>query len=677
MTLTPSINAVTPNPESLITRAIADSAQIPPSVSKDGVIDGAGFGYSTTRGPLLPPFGTRQREYALREMYRRDEMGLITGSFTGITKTVASLGWEIKGDDTTDPLFNDMAASQGWRLRRSNGVEYFQEVLRQANFGAGWGTLITQWMNDYLRYDAGGYVEVIAAGDAYDKPMSAITGIAHLDPLRTYPTGDPRYPAVYYDRYGGLHVFHHSRVLRMVDMDDGDEMHPGYGKSALSRAVAIAMQEMWISRYITARLDDKPSPGLTVIGGIMKAEWEATDRQFLTQQRTDAGSPWGNRKFYFTPDPAIMPKVENVEFQVAPENFDYRVYTDINVDRLANAIGVDRQELMQLMGGNIGSGAQSVVLEQKSRGKCIGYFLQETERKINGLLPDGYTFEFKQRNSAQSREDALEAKLWTGVAAEAGAALSANEKRALLADQVEAIRDAIENAPRADDVSNQPMTAADDAPGATPIAPTQTPVPQDPVAPAQPVQQKDYATTQAMFVQDVGDLLMSAVTPNPYLDKRAFGVTLRSLLKNYGLQAYKDGMAQGGVIVDTLDPDDTSDATRVFIGQSVYVNGLADDVFVTKAVTPENARSRAQLWGKSLQQFNDAGLYSADRNGMYRWDYGFTEHCKDCLRLNGQVHRLKTWKARELMPRSSKLFCRGFNCACRMTRTTEKARGRF
>lgn len=675
MTLTPTRSGLAPNPDILLTRALNDTVQTPPSVSKDGAVSSA-FGYSTHRGPLLPAFGSRQREYALRELYRADEGGLISGSFTGIAKAVASLGWEIKGDDSTDPVFGDMAASQGWRLRRSNGVEYFQEVLRQANFGAGWGVLITQWMNDYLRYDAGGYVEVIAAGDAYDKPVSAITGIAHLDPLRCYPTGDPRYPAVYYDRYGGLHVLHHSRVIRMVDMDDGDELHPGYGNSALSRAAPIAIQEIWMSRYITARLDDNPSPGLTFIGGVMKAEWDATDRQYQAQQNTDGPKIWGKRKFLFAPDAAMIPKVENVDFQVAPEAFDYRVYTDIDVDRLANAIGVDRQELMQLMGGNIGSGAQSVVLDQKSRGKCIGYFLQEVERKLNDVLPEGFTFEFKQRNSQQSLEDAQEAKQWTGVAAEAGTALSDREKRTLLANQVPAIQDAIADTPKANDVDVQPVIAEDNTPGAAVVAPT-------PVAPQEAPQltagtQKDYGTTEAGFVRDVGDLLMSASKANSYLDRRAFGVTMRSFLKNYGLQAYKDGMAAGGVYVDTLDPDDSSDATRIFIEQSQYINGLADDVYQRKAITPSNAYMRAQMWGKSLQQFNDAGLMSADRNGMRIWRRGLTsDSCATCKRMEGQVHRVKTWYARGILPKSSQLVCKGFRCLCSLERTYEKARGRF
>lgn len=675
MTMTHSGNGS--SPDQMITRAITDSVQVPPITTKDG-IQSSGWGISTQRGTFLPAWGSRAREYALRDVYRMDEMGLITGSFTGITKTVASLGWEIKGDDATDSMYGDMAASQGWRLRKNTGVEYFQEVFRQANFGAGWGTFITQWMNDFLRYDAGGYVEVIAAGDAYDKPIGNVTGLAHLDPLRCYPTGDPRYPAVYYDRYGGLHVMHHSRVIRMVDMDDGDELHPGYGRSALSRAIAIAMQEVWISRYITSRLDDTPPPGLTLIGGITRQEWGKTDQQYIAEQSMDARTVWGKRKFYFTPDPSIMPKIESYEFSSPPEKFDWQVYTNINVDRLANAIGVDRQELMQLMGGNIGSGAQSIMLDQKARGKCIGYFLQEVERKLNDVLPDNFTFEWKQRDSQESMENAREALVWTDVAAKAGGSLSNNEKRTLIANEVPSIRDAINDTPRANDVDIQPVIAEDNTAGAVVAAPTPTTTDTPQVQPVAVA--KEFITTQAMFVQEIANLLTSATTLNPYirLDRRGFGITMRSILKRYGEMAYKDGMQQGGVSVSELDLEDKTEYMRVFMEQSQHVNGLADDVYVKKDITPANASSRAMLWGKSLQQFNDQGMMSANANGMYEWIIDtLNENCLTCSRMSGQVHRLKTYNARQIYPRSNNLACGGWRCGCYLIRTTLKARGRF
>lgn len=681
------------DPETLINRAIDQSAQIPPNVTRNGITDGGGFGLSfPARGNILPPWGTRQREHALRELYRMDEMNLIRGAFVGVAKLIAALPWEIKGSEDEDESYGRMAASQGWRLRKSNGVEYYQEVFRQANFGAGWGEMVTQGVLNFLRYDTGWFLEVIAAGDAYDRPFTGITGLANLDTLRTYPTGDPRYPAVYYDRYGGLHVFHHARLIRMVDMVDGDEMRPGYGDCALSRAASIVIQEKWIQRYITMRLDDVPPPGVSIFGGIIQNQWDAKLQQYRNQQMMDQKPVFGDRLAYFAPDPQFMPKIENYDFSQAPELFDYQKYTDINVDRLANAIGIDRQEIMALAKNGLGSGAQSNVLNQKGKGKTIAFLKQQLERRLNDVLPDDFTFEFKDRDGQEALENAQKDNIVATTAAALASSLSPKAIEIYLANESEAFRDAIESAPRGNDVYNapyqQPVIAEDNTAGAVGVA--QTPQEQTPQGKSPTVNinedvedeiksvKKDYSTTQALFIQDVADLLRSASTPNTYLDRRAFGVVMRSFLKNYGTQAYKDGMAAGGVFVETLDAEENVDNARIFIEQSQYINGLADDVYKAKAVNPGNAQSRAMMWGKSLQQFNDAGLMSADRNGMYIWRRGGTsDSCWTCVRMEGQVHRMKTWKQRNILPRSSNLACSGFNCLCYLQKTTELARGRF
>jgi hypothetical protein len=114
------------------------------------------------------------------------------------------------------------------------------------------------------------------------------------------------------------------------------------------------------------------------------------------------------------------------------------------------------------------------------------------------------------------------------------------------------------------------------------------------------------------------------------------------------------------------------------MAQAQYINGLADDVFVKKAVTPANAESRAQMWGKSLQEFNNAGVMSAAANGMFEWRTNpLKESCKTCLRMNGQVHRFSTYKKRGILPRAKALACGGWLCGCTLERTTEMARGRF
>lgn len=655
---------------------LTETVQKPPSVTRDGIM--TQWSQPAVRSSYLPAYGTRARDLALRDLYRMDEMVLIRGGVAGISKNIAALPWTISKVEQEDinPAYEQIAQAQGWYLKRSTGVEYFQEVFRQSNFGGGWADLLTMTVADFLRYDCGAFIEVIGAGDSYEPLVGNIVGLAHLDPLRCYPTGDPRYPAVYYDRWGGLHVLHHTRVIRIVDMPDGDEYRPGYGDSALARAVSVALRQMWTTRYINGRVDDKAPPGLTVIGGIMRAEWEAQTAKYTQQQMNDALPTYGQRQFYHTPDPSIMPKIESYEFQDAPEKFDFRIYTDIDVDMFALALGVDRQELMQLSGGGaLGSGEQSVILAQKSRGKTIGYLLQQVERRLNDLLPVDYTFEFKFRDSQEALEEANKANQWGAFVATIGADLTQQQRLVLLSNQVEAVKDALDQAPTANDVDVQPElpVIGEDNTAGTGAAQPDVRVNVD-----DEVQAKAYVVTESAFVQDVRDLLRSAIQPdNPYLDKRGFGVTMRSLLKRYGEQAYKDGMAQGGVYVDALDPEDYNDYMAVFMEQSQYISGFANDTYSDK-ISGGNLDTRAYMWGKSLQSFLDRGTMAANQNAMYAWKRSpVSDSCADCIRLDGQVHRIRNWTKSGWLPRGNKILCKGYNCSCQLVRTSDKARGRF
>lgn len=670
-------------PDELLTQSLAQSVQIPPEVSKEGMVNF--WAMSGVRGSILPARGTRDRLFALRNWYFADEQTNIRGAFSGIAKHGASLPWEITGDDKPGDLFTGLGQELGYNT--NTGVEYYQEVLRHSNFGAGWGQLMTQVWNDFLRYDTGAYIEVIGRGDSWTPLQGAISGLAHLDPLRCIPTGDPNFPVVYYDRWGGLHVMHATRVIMLQDMNDGDDLFPGWGDSALARAIAIAVREMWMTRYIQAYLDDEPAPGLDLIGGIVKGEFERVEQQFKQQQNMDTKPVWGKRMRYYTADPAIMPKVESIDFQKAPASFDYRVYTDINIDILALAIGVDRQELMALASGSgvMGSEGQSIILHQKSKGKTIGFLITELERRFNDILPDGFTFTFKPRDTQEARETAENANLWGDFVQKAKEFLTPEQAQILLSSQVEAVHDAISDAPRVNDVDipqeNTPVVAADDTAGAEQVA-TETVTPREPArylppeAP-KPAAQKSFAITQSAFLGDLKALVKQALAGEGVIGRYSTGIRMRNLLKDYGYTAYKDGMAAGGVFVDELDPEEEADYQNIFVDQAGYIPSFVDDIYVTKAVTLNNLDMRVNMWGKSLQAFTDGGQVAADANGMFEWRYGMTEHCADCLRLNGQVHRMKSWYASGWLPRASTLSCKGFNCNCTLIRSNEKARGRF
>lgn len=191
-------------------------------------------------------------------------------------------------------------------------------------------------------------------------------------------------------------------------------------------------------------------------------------------------------------------------------------------------------------------------------------------------------------------------------------------------------------------------------------------------------EEKSFAVTQSAFLGDLKALVKQALVGEGVIGRYSVGIRMRNLLKDYGYTAYRDGMAAGGVFVDELDPDEEADYQNIFVDQAGYIPSFVDDIYVTKSVTLNNLDTRVNMWGKSLQAFTDSGQVAADANGMFEWKMGIVrEHCPDCLRLNGQVHRMKSWYASGWLPRASTLSCKGFMCKCTLIRSNEKARGRF
>ena len=378
--------------------------------------------YVTVRSEILPIWGTRERERWLRLYYRHPHNWLGQSAFGGLIKKVKSTPWEIKG------------------ARR---VKYFQEVLQQADFGRGWGSLLSKVVLDFLRQDGGGYIEVIAPGKPDREPVGPITGLAPLDSLRCLPTGDPEFPVIYYNRKGQLHLLHRSRVIQLVDLPDSDEERPGYGLCALSRAITIVTQQIAMNRYVSQKLDDRPKPGFVLAQNISRAKVdEAFQRQQEAMQR-DSLPPEGNTVWLFGVDPANPIKLDSFTFASAPEGWSAKEYNELHVNAMAAALGVDVQEIWQLTGGNLGSGQQSQILHLKSQGKTYGDLLTTLERAINKTLPETLDFAFKHHDPQESQLSAATAQTWAGVTTSVGGILSDDEKRRLLANKVEAIQDVI------------------------------------------------------------------------------------------------------------------------------------------------------------------------------------------------------------------------------------------
>ena len=461
------------------------------------------WGATQTRGFHLPPWGTRERERLLRMWYRHEYNWMGQSAIGGLLKEFASAEWEIKG---------------------TRNAQRYQDLLRYASFsqnGSGWRDLCMKVGLDYLRQDGGAYIELIAPGDPSKPPTGSITGLAHLDSLRCIPTGDPEYPVIYWSRLGKLHLLHNARVIHLLDQPDGDDERPGYGLCAMSRAISIVIRQIWETRYVEAKLDDKPSPGFLVATNINRGKWAAAFDRFNQEQNNDEQPGWGKTIPLFSDDPAFPADLKQVLLSQAPEAWSFREYTELDANSWALALGVDVQELWQLTGGRLGSAQQSEMLHAKSRGKTLGDLRTTVERALNDVLPDYLVFQYKAHDPYEEASRADNAQLWGGFTEQVKETLTPDEMRQLLANTVEAYRDVVTDPKglvrRLNDADTQPEARVSDLTTAD-APPTGASGSSDPkVTATDTTAIQSKALTQAEFIQAVADLRARHLPRTEYL----------------------------------------------------------------------------------------------------------------------------------------------------------------
>ena len=796
-------------------------------------------------GSTLPAWGLHNRDRVLRNLYRNPYNWIGQSAVAALVRKVKSTPWQIKAG--------------------RNNVAYFQTVLQQAQFTKGWDNFISRLLLDFLTCDYGAYIEVIGRGNPNTAIKGRVVGIAALDSLRCIPTGNNEYPVVYYDKYGKLHRMHHTRVVRMVDMPDGDESRHLAGLSSMSRAAAMIEQQIPMNEYISSTFDTLPPIGIFYNNAnLTESQWKDAWTSYKSKlKKGKAGMLTLNNG-----DNGGELKGEFLRFATTPDGFDYDKYTEIAVNAYAAAFGIDRQDIWPLTGKMAGTGTQSEILHEKAKGMAFGDLLRMLERAINNfILPPNAEFSFEYQDEEKDiqithRDNALmdiSAKMFAqGFPESVVMRYLANNSetfRDVMTDEdgeiIELPDDDVKPASGNDDListDNTGETAAD-APVMDERAKASKeqseafayiPLPNNPdilrvqrelkkifvddriewqSAPTlhitlcyaklvsdeaiekmvslidlerveiQPVQGNglEYFETpdgkalhipilntsvldaiqydiysaflseaydlsdfskpelwkphvtlayipddieintlelndqfdwlDAVFIQsneviigrDDYDPVVILQAPeyvkalrrekaiqatrldfeNRYddfladiragnLNRRRAGIILRGMLRTFGFRALRDGLEDGGVDPTELDASDEATGNRILSEQSQYVSNFTDTLINGNGISDAVAKQKAAMWfNKSIMPFYDAGLMSADRNGMYEWVLGEAEHCDDCLRLNGQRHRLKSYLEKNLYPKSSKLACGGFNCACNFAKTTERARGRF
>jgi hypothetical protein len=347
------------------------------------------------------------------------------------------------------------------------------------------------------------------------------------------------------------------------------------------------------------------------------------------------------------------PGIEHFTFATAPDSFDFEKFTVIDVRMIALGIGLDIQDIWELSGAGIGTGTQSQIMAQKSRGKAYGRILKSLERMINRALPEEVEFAFQYKDPQEDLEEAEKAGAWVATINSAGdgGILNEEEKRVAAANQIPAVRDVIT------DEAGQIKRLPDDDP--------KPPAIQEDTQGTEDVVSKAFDDISTIFSDGFAEFVRNSQD----LGRGTLRAAMRNELNEQGTIAYNQGLRDGGEDPETADAITKADRRRTVAEwvaeQNPYVNKFVDDVLA--GIDDAELVRRSELWAnKSLRAIYYAGLADAAGDQLRMWVYDpEKEHCDTCLMLNGQIHPIREFMAQGYYPGSSALACGGFFCGCK------------
>lgn len=305
---------------------------------------------------------------------------------TAISK-MASMGWEIE--------------SEG-RLKRKR----WQQILLNASAGTFWG-----WTN-FIQTGLKGF---LCLGLQYieierDTPAngSKIRALHHLNPLQCQLTNNPRRPVRYYRGDGSTTDLWWHQVIVLADQPDPTCGMTSVVSSAAERAYTQITKLAAIEMFIYEKITGNRPASINFLQGAMPA----TIDDAIASAREESAQK-GNKVYmgaWLVPMPTDTPlNIATVPLKDLPDGFD------ANEERLradliyANALGLDVQDVNPALIGNrqLGAGTQSVVLDEKSKGKGLSVWRQSFTHMLNQLvLDDKSLFTFQENDLRDEKTEA-------------------------------------------------------------------------------------------------------------------------------------------------------------------------------------------------------------------------------------------------------------------------------
>ena len=359
----------------------------------------------------LPPYWSQRRDWVLSNTPKKEDMW---GSAVAIATTrFAAHGFTIS--DSTDS---------------QRKVSASQELMKRADGGQGWVLYAQKIMRDVLTTDNGAMTALRHEGDmefrvrvkdalvagaqragytdavvTQTRPGARITNLYHLDSLRCTRTGNLAYPLRYMAVDGTQMIFRWDQVLMYADQPSPRAEHFGVGECAASRAYHTIAKLSAMEQLVYENLTGGGANKLVFLQGIN----DPTLQAILNSGKADAQAR--GLVYYLGTILGAIPSdtpITSVEIRLKEllTSFIPKDERDNGYLIYANAIGVPVQSIQPLSGQGLGTGTQTVVLDDQASGQgALPAFLKWWEQTVSDrVLPKTTELTFTDENDLRDQK---------------------------------------------------------------------------------------------------------------------------------------------------------------------------------------------------------------------------------------------------------------------------------
>jgi hypothetical protein len=286
-------------------------------------------------------------------------------------------------------------------------VKRTQQLLLHADAGKGWVPFLGKVVKDYTTTNNGCFTEI----ERYSGAMGArIKGIHHLDSLRCRRTGDTEIPVIYTDLLGYEHEMKYWQVIDLCDMPDARAESLGQGECAAHRAWRTITKLAAIERYVFEKVSGRRPLAIHIVSGVTTKQLEGVVAG--SQQSADAKGVVSYMGAALAGSMGDGLSLVTIPLAELPDGFNPEQERKDGYLRYAGALGLDLQDLQPLSGQGLGTGTQSIMLDEKAAGKGLAAFRQDFTHKLNELiLDDKTTFAFSENDLRDQKAKAEIAQL--------------------------------------------------------------------------------------------------------------------------------------------------------------------------------------------------------------------------------------------------------------------------